>query len=88
MNLLDHITSYFKRPKKDVIETSEKAACPVCWGYQEYDYKIRNISRDKHVDVKNHRDHYMKVQKFMVDHLDGVKYKRGRIEYPSLKKDV
>ena len=55
MNFLERITSCFIRPKKEVIEISEKAACPVCWGYQEYDYKIRAILIDKHVDVKNHR---------------------------------
>lgn len=80
MNLLDYITSCFKGSKKEVVETSDKAACPVCWGYQEYDYKIRTILRDKHVDVKNHRDNYMKVQQFMVQHVDGVKYRRGRLE--------
>ncbi|WP_159039968.1 hypothetical protein [Christiangramia fulva] len=80
MDLLDYVFSYFTKPKKEVREPLPDGECPVCWGYQEYDSKIRTISRDKHIDVKNHKDHYMKVQRFMVKHLDGIRYKGGKIE--------
>ncbi len=80
MNLIDNLYSCFKKPEKAVMETSSDVECPVCWGYQEYDSEIRTIFEDKHIDVKNHKDHYMKVQKFMVEHLKGVRYKKGKIK--------
>src|SRR5690606_10923423 len=53
---------------------------PVCWGYQEYDHKIRQLFKDKQIDVNNHRDSYMKIQKFMVKYIDGIRLKQGEIK--------
>ncbi len=80
MDFVDHLIAYFKKPKNEVEGTSRQGACPVCWGYQEYDSKIRTIFKDKHIDVKNHKDSYMKVQKFVVEHLDGVQHKEGQVK--------
>lgn len=72
------VLGYFKKaPKK--VETAH-VSCPVCWGYQQYDSEIRTVFKDKHVDVKNHKDKYMKVQKFMVEHLNGIQYKNRAIK--------
>ncbi len=79
MDLVEHIISYFKKSKKEVEGTSPAGTCPVCWGYQEYDAKIRTVLKDKHIDVKNHKDSYMKVQKFVVEHIDRIRLKEGEI---------
>ena len=80
MDFIDRLIDHFKKPKKEVEETSPTGTCPVCWGYQEYDAKIRSILEDKQIDVNNHKDSYMKIQKFVVEQIDGIKLKEGRIE--------
>lgn len=57
------------------MNTSPEGTCSLCWGQQEYDGKIRKILYDKQVDVNNHRDSYMLVQKFVGDHIDGYRLK-------------
>lgn len=83
------VLGYFKKKTKKMEKTSPHVDCPVCWGYQQYDNEIRNVFQDKHIDVKNHKDKYMKVQKFMVEHLNGIEYKNGKIKksLSKIKKD-
>lgn len=80
MGFIDHLISYFKKPRKEVEGTSPTGTCPLCWGYQEYDGKIRKLLKDKQIDVNNHRDAYMKVEKFIVQYINGIKLKKGKIE--------
>lgn len=80
MDLVNNIIEYFKKPSTDKKIKSPEGTCPVCWGHQEYDHKIRRLFKDKQIDVNNHRDTYMKVQKFVVKHIDGIKLKEGKIE--------
>lgn len=78
----------FFRKKPEQVSTPEKMAtkevidkdCPFCWGYQEYDEKTRLMPHDKQIDVKNHIDKYVKVGKFMVEHVDGFKNKKRIVE--------
>lgn len=66
--------------KKRHMESEKKTTDnPLCWGYQEYGDRIRKLARDKQIDVNNHRDHYMLIQKFLVDHIDGIKMRRAKI---------
>lgn len=73
-----------KKPKEEVrLEIPKEAVdknCPFCWGYQEYDNKTRLMPMDKQIDVKNHKDKYVKVGKFMVEHVDGFKNKKRIVE--------
>ncbi len=80
MDFIDNIINYFRKPKKETTNTSPEGTCPVCWGHQEYDGKIRKVFKDKQIDVKNHRDSYIKVKKFVVEKLDGVRYRKAEIE--------
>lgn len=80
MDYINHLIEYFKKPKKEVGESSPTGTCPVCWGYQEYDAKIRTILKDRQIDVNNHKDSYMKIQKFVFEQIDGIKLKEGKIE--------
>lgn len=80
MNLIENIVQFLRKPKNETQGKSPEGTCPVCWGYQEYDAKIRTLLKDKQKDVNNHTDHYMKVKKFMVKYVDGIRLKQGRIE--------
>ncbi|MCG2460278.1 hypothetical protein K8352_05920 [Flavobacteriaceae bacterium F89] len=79
MDLIENIVHFFKTPKKETRGKSPEGTCPVCWGYQEYDTKIRQLFKDKQIDVNNHRDSYMKVRKFMVKYVDGIRLKQGEV---------
>jgi|SRR5690554_308807 len=77
MDIIKRIVDYFKKPKEETVDTAPRGVCNLCWGIQEYDGKIRKIYKDKQVDVNNHRDSYMLVQKFVKDHIDGYHLKDG-----------
>jgi len=79
MDIIDNIVRYFRTNNDKTNETSPKGTCPVCWGNQQYDGKIRDLFQDKQIDVNNHRDSYMIIQDFMKYNIDGVKLKEGVI---------
>lgn len=79
MSFVDRLIEFIKRPEEETKDEVPEGLCPVCWGYQQYDQKLRTLFRDKQIDVNNGRDSYMLVQQFMVDHLDGIKLKEGEI---------
>jgi len=70
MDLIENLVHFFKKPEKETEGKTPEGTCPVCWGYQEYDHKLRRLFKDKQIDVNNHRDSYMKIQKFMVKYID------------------
>lgn len=80
MNVIDTIVDFLRKPKEDPEGNSPERTCNVCWGYQEYDTKFRQLFKDKQIDVNHHKDSYMKVQKFMVKYVDGIRLKQGKIE--------
>lgn len=80
MDFIENLVSFFKKPEKETKNKSPEGTCPVCWGYQEYDSKIRKIFKDKQIDVNNHQDSYMIVKKFVVEHIDGIHLKKGKTE--------
>lgn len=77
MDIIDNIINYFKNPNNKEEELSPEGTCPLCWGYQEYDGKIRTLLEDKQIDVNNHKDSYMIIQDFMKQHIDGITLKEG-----------
>ena len=74
MDLVESIIQFFKKPKKETVGKSPEGTCPVCWGYQEYDTKIRQMFKDKQIDVNNHQDRN-------VLHVDITKRRMPRLTY-------
>ncbi|ELR70229.1 hypothetical protein C900_03914 [Fulvivirga imtechensis AK7] len=67
----------------NIRENKKKAKpklCPVCWGYQEYDRKIRIRIKDKQVDVNNHLGYHTRIRKFLVRHVDGIHLQQGTLQ--------
>src|SRR5690554_6107202 len=77
MNIIDKIVAFFKKPESEIKSTVPEGVCNLCWGYQQYDGKIRELYKDKQIDVNNHQDSYMLVQKFIKEHIDGYHIKDG-----------
>jgi len=79
MNLIENLIDFFKNPKEETERRTPEGLCPVCWGHQEYDKKIRKVYKDKQVDVNNHTDSYMLIQEFLVKNVDGIILKEDKI---------
>lgn len=78
MDIIDNIINYFKSENKKITPSPE-GTCPVCWGFQKYDGKIRTLLEDKQIDINNHKNSYMLIQDFMKHNIDGIKLKEGII---------
>lgn len=79
MDRIHNLLDFFKKPKHETKGKTPEGLCPVCWGYEEYDHKIREVFKDKQIDVNNHKDSYMLMQKFVKEHVDGIKLKEKEI---------
>ncbi len=71
------LISFFKQSSKETKNKVPEGLCPNCWGEQEYDKQIREMYEDKQIDVNNHSANYAFVQDFLVNHIEGIKLKKG-----------
>ncbi|TPV35401.1 hypothetical protein FJ651_00320 [Paucihalobacter ruber] len=79
MDIIDNIIHYFKSEKQQKKHASPKGTCSICWGFQEYDGKIRTLLKDRQISINNHKDSYMIIQDFMKHNLEEIKLKEGII---------
>lgn len=55
MDLFEHIVAHIKKDEEEVKGCTPEGLCPVCWGYQEYDQKVRKLFKDDQIDVIHHK---------------------------------
>lgn len=72
MNLVENIMAFFQKPKVETQDKAPEDVCANCWGVQEYDHMIRDMYKDKQIDVNNHEEHYAFIQDFVVNHIEGI----------------
>ena len=77
MDIIKSIVDFFKKPEEETVDKAPEGVCSLCWGYQEYNGKIRELYHDKQVDVNNHKDSYMLIEGFVKEHVDGYHVKDG-----------
>lgn len=53
MSLLDTLSAFFSRPAEETADETPEDACPNRWGRYEYDGEIRQVARDRQIDVNN-----------------------------------
>jgi hypothetical protein len=53
MNIIDILIEHVKRPKEETKNTGPEGLCPVCWGIQEYDGRIRILLKDRQIEINN-----------------------------------
>lgn len=75
MDIVKTIVEFFKKPEEETVNKAPEGVCALCWGFQEYDGKIRELYKDKQIDVNNHKDSYMLIQDFVKKHVDGYQIK-------------
>lgn len=71
-NYIESLMSFFKKSPQETKNESPDGLCANCWGEQEYDNVIRNMYKDKQIQVNNHEAHYSFVQEFVVERLNGI----------------
>ncbi len=75
MSLFESVISYLKGKEKGEELEAPVGACPPCWGEQEFDNKIREIVKDRQINVNSGNENYAFIQDFVVNHVDGIKLK-------------
>ena len=85
--MIEKLISFFKKSSTETKNSVPEGICPNCWGEQEYDNKIRELYKDKQIDVNNHSSNYSFIQKFVVTHLNGIHLKKGNngLECPTCR---
>jgi len=85
--MIEKLIAFFSRSKAETEHEAPEGYCPNCWGTQEYDDQIREMYRDKQIDVNNHQSNYAFIQDFIVTHIDGIRLKKGAssLECPTCK---
>ena len=85
--MIDNLIKFFSKPQNETKNTTPEGYCPNCWGKQDYDNQIREMYKDKQIDVNNGEANYAFIQKFVVKHIDGIHLKRGKnsFECPTCK---
>ncbi len=76
-NFIETLVSFFQKPEEETNGQVPEGLCPNCWGTQEYDNQIRELYKDRQIDVNNHKDHYAFVQDFIVNHVNGIRLIKG-----------
>ncbi len=71
--MIEDLINYFKKPEEETKGKAPRGFCPNCWGEQEYDSMIRELHKDKQIDVNNHKAHYAFIQDFVVTHVQGIR---------------
>ncbi len=77
MNIVNTLASFFATTESERKGKVPAGYCPNCWGEQEYDRQIRDLYKDKQIDVNNHKANYAFIQDFVVTHLSGIHLKKG-----------
>ncbi len=78
--LVDSLVDFFSKPREKTKDKSPEGLCPVCWGYQQYDGKVRDLFKDRQVDVNNKQDSYLIIQEFVKDNIEGIRLKEGETD--------
>lgn len=75
--MTEELISFFKKPAKEPKNEVLEGVCSNCWGAQEYDHEIRELYKDKQIDVNNHEANHGFIQKFVITHIDVIRLKKG-----------
>ena len=68
---------FYKKRKEEISKASPVGYCPNCWGEQEYDHKVRQLFKDKQIDINNHEASHAFIQDFVVKQIEGIHLKKG-----------
>ena len=74
--MIEKLIRFFKLKPEETKDRVPEGLCPNCWGWQEFDHKIRKMYVDKQIDVNNHSANYAFIQDFVVNQIKGIKLEK------------
>ena len=77
MSLIENLISFFKQPAEVSKGKTPEGLCPNCWGTQEYDNVVRDLYKDKQIDVNNHEANHNFIKEIVVARIDGIRLIKG-----------
>ena len=77
MSLVENLINFFKKSAEETKGKAPVGVCPNCWGSQEYDNEIRELYKDKQIDVNNHSANHSFIIAAVVKRIDGITFKKG-----------
>jgi len=77
MSLVETLITFFKKPAEETKGKTPEGMCPNCWGNQEYDLVIRELYKDKQIDVNNHAANHSFINAAVVKRIDGIRLIKG-----------
>lgn len=85
--MIEKLTNFFKKPALVTKGKTPEGYCPNCWGEQDYDGVIREMYKDKQIDVNNHSANYAFIQEFVINEIEGIQLKKenNSFECPTCK---
>ena len=75
--MIESIINFFRANPESYNNQAPEGVCPNCWGKQEYDGTVRELIKDKQIDINNNKDAHAFIQKFVVERIDGITLKKG-----------
>ena len=90
MSIVENLISFFKQPASETAGKAPEGVCPTCWGIQEYDGEVRELYKDKQIDVNNHEANHNFIKEIVVARIDGIKLVKGTSGFvcPNCKRTV
>ncbi len=73
MDFTQELAHFFEAPPEKTKGKAPAGVCPNCWGYQEWDDRIREMREDRQIDVNNGLKHYAFIKEFVVEQVDGIR---------------
>jgi hypothetical protein len=70
--VIESLLHFFKQKPEETKDKVPDGLCPNCWGWQEFDHKIRKMYDDKQIDVNSHSANYAFIQDFVVNQVNGI----------------
>ena len=85
--MINTLINFFKKSNEETKAKVPEGLCPNCWGNQSYDNTIREMYRDKQIDVNNHEANHAFIQNFVVHKIDGITLRKGNngLQCPTCK---
>jgi len=77
MDIIDKVLAHINTAPEE--NQAPEGICPLCWGTQEYDGKIRVMIKDSQVDIINHQKKDMILKEFVRQHINGITLDQGEI---------
>ena len=75
--MVENLIRFFKQSPEKTKNKVPEGLCPNCWGEQEFDNVIRDMYKDKQIDVNNHKENHAFIQEFVVNRLNGIHFIKG-----------